>query len=263
MSAPARLLVLLVRTACVAAALAATAIAARADDAARLVDAMKAARASEGFELRFTATRVPGPAGGEPAEPARIAVIGQLGGPVEHLLARAIAPAALRDDEVLVEQAEGVLHARARAAAHPEAAADVDPGARLFGTALAAWDLMTPWWQWPDQQVLGSDEVDGHACIELRSRQHASDDAAVAEVRSCVDAREGLAWRVRLFDRRHRLVRTIVVERAMRTQAGTSTAKRALVTRADGGATRIEVYGGDEHHLVGPDTFVLATRAGR
>ena len=78
---------------------------------------------------------------------------------------------------------------------------------------------------------------------------------AVTEVLSCVDSREGMAWRVALFDRHGRALRTIEVEQAVRLQAGTSAPRRATITGPQGRTSRVEVYDGDERYQVPPGTF--------
>jgi hypothetical protein len=246
------------------AAMSSAARAAGGDTAATLVDAMRAARASDGFELRVALTASGPRAGtgtgtgtdtaaspeGAALEPVKVAIVGQADAAGERVLVRGIAPARVRDAVVMASHVDRRVAARAGGAA-------VDPQAVLFGTGLVAWDLLAPWWDWPDARVTGTAEVGGHACTELRSRAPAAggEGEAVAEVLSCIDARRGLAWRTRLFDRHHRLLRELVVEREIRTQAGTSAAKLATITSADGRTTRVEVYAGDEHHRIEPGTF--------
>lgn len=233
--------------------------------AAALVEAMASARASEGFELRMTLTPVPAaPAtpAAAPPETIKVAVIGRADAAGERVLVRGLAPERVRDAVVMAARVDARVTSRVTAGANArEGSTAVAPEARLFGTDLVTWDLLAPWWAWPDAQVTGTAEVGGHACTEVRSRAPAGPAAGadgagtVAEVLSCVDARRGLAWRTRLYDRRHRLLRDIVVEREIRTQAGTSAAKVATITAADGRTTRVEVYAGDEHHRIEPGTF--------
>ena len=238
--------------------LGAAAAARGAESAAQLVEAMRAARVSAGFEIRLT-VRAPGT--GSPGGTTRLALIGQSDAEHDRLLVRAIAPAWLRDRAIVSERLGERIVATAFG---PDAAAapmPADPTAGLFGSGLVVWDLMAPWWNWPDQVAGPARAVAGHACTELRSRPDPHEAGVVREVVSCVDPRIGLAWLTLLFDDRHQLLRSIEVTRDMRTQGGAAAARSATITDGDGGVTLVDVYGGDEQYQIRPHTFDTAPAA--
>jgi hypothetical protein len=223
-----------------------------AQDAMRLVDEMREARGSDGFEIRMDVdTTSPDGARGEQI---KLALIGDGSDRRRRLLIRALAPEHLRGNSLVAIALDGRVDARAKPA-NAAAARAVDPARALFGSALVAWDVLAPWWDWTDQAIGEREAVNGHACVEIRSRAPRADAGPVREVVSCVDAEQALAWRTRLLDGRGRELRTIVVVRAMRTQAGRSVARSAVIDAADGSVTRLEVYAGDEHHSIAPGTF--------
>ncbi len=220
--------------------------------ASQLVDAMRTARASEGFEIRI-ALRVQ--SADIPMEPTRISLIGQSGDERARLLARAISPAGLRDRSIVSERVGDHVQSTAFAPDATSASTPADPMAGIFGTGLVAWDLLAPWWNWPEQVDEGPETAGGHACTQVRSRPDRRDGSPVREVLSCVDAGNGLAWSTTLFDGHHHVLRSIEVTRSIRTQAGYSAVRSASITDAHGGVTLVEVYSGDEHYRIRPQTF--------
>ncbi len=220
--------------------------------ASELVDAMRAARDSDGFEIRITLRMQ---SAGSATEPTRLALIGQSGEEQGRLLVRAIAPAGIRDRSIVSERVGDRVQSTAYAADATSAATPADPMAEIFGTGLVVWDLMAPWWNWPEQVDEGPQTVNGHSCNQVRSRPDRRDVSPVREALSCVDARIGLAWKTMLFDGHRHLLRSIEVTRSIRTQAGYSAAKSASITDAQGGVTLVDVYSGDEHYRIGPQTF--------
>jgi len=218
------------------------------------VDAMRAARDSDGFEMRI-AMKMQSAAG--EAEPIRISLIGQSSQERARLIVRVLSPAAMRDRSIISERVGDHVQSTAFTMEAAPASTSVDPTAGLFSTGLVAWDLLAPWWNWPEQVDEGPQTVDGHACTQVRSRPDREAASTVREVLSCVDARNGLAWRTALFDGHHRLLRSIEVTRSIRTQAGLSAVRSASVTDAQGNVTRIDVYSGDEHYQILPKTFSL------
>jgi len=220
-----------------------------ATSASALVESMRAARQSDGFEMRVMLQ----PSGGGDA--VRIALIGQFRDGRERLLVRGIAPAYIRGRSVVSERFGDRVESTSYDPGSSAGASRADPLAPLFGSALNAWDLMAPWWQWPVQVDDGPRTISGHACTQVRSRPDRREASAVAEAISCVDAPNGLVWKTTLLDSRHRVLRSIEVTRVLRTQAGRSTARSASITDADGAVTRFDVYGGDEHYEIRPDTF--------
>ncbi len=222
-----------------------------------LAESMRAARESDGFELRIT---LQGP-GAAARDALRIALIGQSREGRERLLVRGIAPAGIRGHAIVCERS-------ADPGEEPSCVQDTsadtvrtDAMAGIFGSTLVAWDLMAPWWDWPVQVDEGPQAIAGHACTQVRSRPERRPVSGVSEALSCVDARNGMAWKTTLFDSHHRVLRSIEARRDIRTQAGHSTARSAAITDADGAVTLVEVYAGDEHYQVRPDTFATSAAA--
>ena len=85
-------------------------------------------------------------------------------------------------------------------------------------------------------------------------------EGPIAEVISCVDLETALAWRTELFDHQHSLLRSITVEKTMRTEAGVTAAKMLTVTLPES-SSKIDIYSGDEHYPITPDTFALLDAA--
>jgi len=221
--------------------------------AATLVETMKQARLSEGFEARMeVATILPN---GHRAMPFKLSVVGQVGKDRQRLRIRGISPDQVRGRFVAAERN---ANGRIRAIGYGEPISGniekADPAARLFDSGLVLWDMFGAWWNWPQQSIEGSDKVDGRACTLVRSR---TDDGAspVREVHSCVSVEAKLSLRTQLYDRRHTLLRTIAVKQTIRKESGALAAKRLTITEADRTVTEIEVYSGDEHYLVEANTF--------
>jgi hypothetical protein len=219
---------------------------AAAASAAGLAAAMRQAALSDGFEVRLRAVAVG--ADGRRAAPVKLAVVGRFGVDGQRLMIRGIAPTAVHGRRLFAERAAGGV----RAVAADGAAADADAG--LFGTALTAWDMLTPWWHWPRQRLGSRDRVAGHACTWLHSRAEPA-TAGINEVASCVDPQAGIAWRTDFFNSRHALLRSISVRQAMKRAHGQLAAKRFVVTTVGRGTTEVEVYGGDEEYAIVAETF--------
>lgn len=222
-------------------------------DAGTLVETMKQARLSDGFEARMEVSTIA--SNGRRAMPFKLSVVGQVGKDRQRLRIRGISPDKVRGRYVAAERnADG----NTRAIQYGEAASGniekADPAARLFDSGLVLWDMFGTWWNWPQQTIEGTDRIDGRACTLVHSR---TDDGAspVREVLSCVSGDAKLALRTQLYDRRHALLRTIAVKQTMRKESGALAAKKLTVTEADRTVTEVEVYSGDEHYLVNADTF--------
>lgn len=234
-------------------------------EGAALAAAMRAARQSDGFELRMTVAVTD--AQGQAAAPVRLSVIGQFAAERDRLLVRVLSTDASQRQTLAVERsADG----RIRAIAYGDRAGDgirvADAQAGLLHSGLVLWDMLTPWWSWPRQQSGRAQDAGGHACTLVRSRPAARAARAgadtIGEVDSCLDAAAGLALKTEIFDSRHALLRAITVDKSLRNGAGGLFAKRMTIRGADGSVTVVEVYGGDEHYGIGQDTFA-ALDAGR
>jgi hypothetical protein len=218
-----------------------------------IADSMRQARHSDGFEARMNVSIIR--PDGRRSAPFKLAVIGRFNAETKRLLIRGISPDRVRNRFVVAERsADG----RVRAISYGEHLADgtakADPFEKLFDSGLVIWDMFTPWWDWPKQSLGETDQVAGHDCRSVRS-QTDSDNALVREVISCVDTDQRLSLRTQLFDDRHTLVRTIVVEQTLRKASAVMAAKKMSITGADNGVTEVEVYGGDEHYVLDSDTF--------
>lgn len=223
------------------------------EEAGALVETMKQARLSDGFEARMEVATIA--SNGRRAMPFKLSVVGQVGKDLQRLRIRGISPDKVRGRYVAAERS---ANGRIRAIGYGEAASGniekADPAAKLFDSGLVLWDMFGAWWNWPQQSIEGSDKVDGRACTLVRSR---TDDGSspVREVLSCVSGEAKLALRTQLYDRRHALLRTIAVKQTMRKESGTLAAKKLSITEADQNVTEVEVYSGDEHYLVNAETF--------
>lgn len=216
-----------------------------APNATELAARMREARLTPGFEARVQATNVS--SDGQRSEAVKLAVVGQFDAARRRLLIRGIAPESIRNESRLAEFRADCVRALDRGGA-------IDPHAPLFGTTLVAWDMLTPWWEWPRQSLAGTDLVAGRACTLIRSRS-AERDAPIREALSCVDADAGLALRTQLFDGHGALVRSIVVDSTLRKESGLLAAKKFTVTARDK-TTELETYSGDEHYDIQNDAFM-------
>jgi hypothetical protein len=220
-----------------------------------LVAAMKAARSSDGFEVRLMVTTT---SADHPREElVKFAVVGKFGAQQQHLLIRGISPERIRDHFIV---AEHTAEAGVRASTYgPEPSSprrQASPEAPVFDTRLIVWDMFAPWWNWPGAVVVGVDKVYGRDCVLVRSRAaEPAGEAAVREVLSCVDKDAGVALRTQLFDERHGLLRSVVVTQLLRKQSGLSTAKKTRILASDEASSELEVYSGDEHYNIAADTF--------
>lgn len=221
-----------------------------ADPAARLAVAMRQAGYSEGFEARLSISAVT--ADGQRSAPVKLAVIGQADAERQRVLVRGISPDTLHGDFVAAERrADGSIKTLGYAAAHPT---PIDVYAKVFGSRLVLWDLLSPWWGWPNQVLAGESQIAGRGCTLIRS-QNLSTAAPIREALSCVDKSAGLALQTQLFDTRHQLVRTLSVAKLAAKDAGGMLAKKLLITDADHAVSEAELYSGDEHYTVTESTF--------
>ena len=121
--------------------------AADAMDASVMIEKVVNMRLSNGFEARMQIEvrnadhRI--------LPPFKLAVIGESSLKQQRLLLRGIAPAKLRDIKLTVEATtEKALKALQSTAS---GTTTVDPFVPLFDSGLVPWDLMAPWWRWPEQ----------------------------------------------------------------------------------------------------------------
>lgn len=226
--------------------------AADAASANALAESMRKARLSEGFEARLNVfvTKASG------AHPAllKLAVIGQISADSQRLVIRGISPEAARNRSYAVERGSDgrIRGVESRAAGEQN---EFDPYVRMFDSGLVAWDMLSPWWGWPKQFLEGTEQIDGRDCLKLRS---VTDDekSPISEVESCVDRQAKISLRMRLYDKRHVLIRTTLVKQVIRKgDSGAMAAKKLAIRDAAKMLTDIEVYAGDEQYEITADTF--------
>jgi negative regulator of sigma E activity len=223
----------------------------RPTSAADIVQAMRQAMQSDGFEVRLSmVTTSPS---GERSPQLKLAIVGQFDDVNARVVVRVISP-----------QLSGIGRAMAERSQDGEvrivpviAAADAE---RLFDSAIAIEDLLAPWWNWPRQELVGNSRVAGRDCVRVRSRG-VDIGSDLREVVSCVDVAGGLALRTDLYGSNHRLLREITVTQLVRRQSGLDAAKMFSVAAANGLRTDVEVYAGDEHYWIRPDTFDVGGNA--
>lgn len=222
-----------------------------------LADAMLNRLYSDGFEARMTISVTK--SGGAHAGPIKVAVIGQLGTGRQRLLVKGISPDSVHDRFVAVERKPDGTTRAIQYDGASENVSEVDPFANLFETGVVVWDLLSPWWQWPLQRIVGTDHRDGRNCTVVRSK-HADAISPIVEVVSCVEPGTGLALRTQLFDARGTLVRTKELGQIVHTASGSVVAKTLSIKGRDGSVTEIDVYGGDEQYSIRADTFARLDR---
>lgn len=218
-----------------------------------LAESMRQGKLSDGFEARMSvATVLPG---GRHLPLFKLAVIGQFGAESERLLIRGISPDRVRDRFFAAERrSDGEIRSVSFAGSTAAGRALADPFAKLLDSGLTIWDMFSPWWNWPKQELGATERIAGRNCSIVRS-QADSPATAIQEVVSCVDRDAGLSLRTQLFDGRHALIRTIFVVQTVRRESGATAASRLLITGAGSPTTEIDIYSGDEHYRVPADTF--------
>jgi hypothetical protein len=216
-----------------------------------LATSMKEAKRSNGFEARMNvSTTVAGA-----SRVLKISVVGQFLAGRERLLIRGISPPEIRNHYVAAERsADGQIRAIEYGENIADGHGEANPFARLFDSELVLWDMFGAWWDWPSQIQRETEKSAARDCTQVRSLVDAV-TSPIREVISCVDLDGRLSLTTQLFGNRHMLIRTISVEKTIRKDSGWKAAKRLTITGADGSASEIEVYSGDEHYAVPPETF--------
>jgi hypothetical protein len=108
--------------------------------------------------------------------------------------------------------------------------------------------------------LAGAARVAADDCVNVRLHTD-STSLPIREVLSCVAPDRHLSLRTQLFDGRHTLVRTIVVEETLRQASGRVAARKFSITGADHAVTEIEVYSGDEDYRLPAGTFAALEAA--
>lgn len=221
--------------------------------AASLAKLMREAQLSDGFSARMNVAVIK--ADGRRMLPFKIAVIGQMTADRQRLLIRGIAPAGVGKHYFAAERhADAEIRAIAYTEQPATESAAIPELMPLFDSGLVIWDMLSPWWAWPKQTLGAAEQVAGHECTIVTSLAPTG-DFPVHEVISCIDQNAKLSLRTQLFDKRHKLIRTLTVEHMMRMASGAVAAKRMTIAEADQSRTEIEAYSGDENHLIDAETF--------
>jgi len=222
-----------------------------------LAESMKEATRSNGFEARMSIST----SGTGESKSLKIAVVGQFLGDRERLLVRGISPKEIRNRFFAAERsADGRIRAIEYGENSAHMATEVDPFAGLFGSEMVLWDMFGIWWDWPKQSLGETERIAGRDCTPLHSQSNIA-TVPIREVVSCVDQDGRLSLKTQLFDGRHLLLRTIFVGRTMRRDSGTKAAKRLRITGQGGAVSEIDVYDGDEHYSISPETFAALESA--
>jgi len=218
-----------------------------------LVETLRLARYSDGFEARMKISSV-GPDGKQSA-PFKVAVVGQIDSQRERLAISGISPPSVHGHSYAAEKtADGRIRVIEYGTRFPADLAEIEPTTRVFGSALVIWDILAPWWHWPKQTSGGPHSSDRHDCQTIRSVTTAG-TAPIPEVVTCVDAKTRLPLQTQLFDRQHILLRTISTRQTMPMESGAMAVKRLTIADADHSVTDVEVYSGDEHYAISTATF--------
>ena len=235
-----------------------------ADEVAR---SMLEARQSAGFEIRVRLSDV------QPDDSrssmGQLSVIGEFDPEGGRLVTRRISGVGVTASPMSAEvNARGRVRVVRSDAEHGGEISEADPFAAEPYPGLFIWDMLAPWWMWPQQTVQGIGEVAGTRCLRIVSRTTAS-DSPIRSVASCVDMQRGLALQTLLLDAHDKVVRRIDVERTAQRSSGAAGASRMRITGMNAKAIAVEVYSGDEHHENTADTFsalrqlgAVATRRG-
>ncbi|WP_295444589.1 hypothetical protein [uncultured Thiodictyon sp.] len=226
---------------------------------AAIAEAMRQARYSDGFAVRMNITLV-APTG-QRSLPIKLSIVGQMDAAGGRLVIRGIAPERIRNRFIAAERiGAGPIRAVAYRESAAAGCAQADPLMPVFDSNLVVWDLFAPWWSWPEPRMVGTARVAEDDCVNLRLRTD-STASPIREVVSCVDANRHLPLRTQLFDGRHTLVRTVVVDETMRQESGRIAARKFSITGADQAVSEIEVYSGDEDYHVPAGTFAALDTA--
>jgi hypothetical protein len=221
-------------------------------------EAIRTARLSAGFETRMSITVID--AQGQKAPPVRLAVVGKFEPTVSRIVIRGISPGSARQRAVAAESdASGHVRAVAFGERLQDGVTAMDPQSALFDTDLTVWDLLAPWWNWPRQVEAGGQPRSEPPCATIRSQQ-APGGENVREVASCIASGTALSMHTELFDQHHAVIRTVVVQKVVRTDSGLVAPRQLLITKPGGSSTLVDIYSGDEHHALGPGTFAALDR---
>jgi len=218
-----------------------------------IIDAMKSASYSRGFEVRLKISTT----NSDRVDVIKVSVIGEFLSTRKRLLIRGISPISIFNHLVVAEQIGTDTYKIVESDGKTEdRKIRSDPFVKIFSSDLILWDFFEPWWQWP-KQIIGSKKyVDSHECTSIKS-QTENQKLPVREIVSCIDSEGKISLHTEFYDGHHRLLRTVEVEKTMVKESLTKVAKVMSVCAMADVKSVIELYGGDEHYEINADTFSL------
>jgi hypothetical protein len=216
-----------------------------------LVASVERATMTPGFRLRATLMRD----GDEPGQSLRVLIAGEKDSRRHRLMIRALGPEAWRNKTVVVESGAGVpVHAASYGMGDGTAAAAVNAFSAVFGSALVPWHLTGEWWRWPRQAKVREEAMLGQDCVIVESR---GGPGPVVRVRSWIAPQLRMPARVEFYGAEGLLLGTIRVTRYFRRADGSGAARTMVISDGRDGASRFEIYSGEEGIELAADTFLI------
>lgn len=216
-----------------------------------IADAMRNARVSDGFSLRMNVAVIE--ASGKRHEPFKLSVVGQRTRHHQRLLLRGISPISIQQQRIAAEIRAGEITAVSYADAPNSRITPIAANQQIFDSGLVLWDMFAPWWDWPDQRVLGAAKIRGQECIILSSA--GNPNAGIQTVISCIDVTQKVALKTEIFGEHQKLLRVTEVLSTLRLESGAVSAKKIQLRDARNTITESEIYSGDENYEVNDALF--------
>jgi len=217
-----------------------------------IAEKMQAARLSDGFAVRMNVAVIE--SNGRRQEPFKLSLIGQLNSQHQRLLLRGISPARLQQQRIAAELRSGKIVAVSYQDAPGSLTTTLNADEVIFDSGLRLWDMFAPWWNWPEQQHLGTAEVRGQSCELVRSSETRS-AAFGHSVVSCVDTARNISLKTEIFGAGKRLLRTIEALSTIHRDSGSIAAKKLQLEDNKHRITELEIYSGDENYEVSDALF--------
>lgn len=212
---------------------------------------MSNARVSNGFSLRMSVAVIE--ASGKRHEPFKLSIVGQRTRHHQRLLLRGISPTSIQQQRIAAEIRASEITAVSYADAPNSRITPIAADQGIFDSGLVLWDMFAPWWDWPEQRVLGTAKVRGQECIMLWSG--GNPNAGAQAVISCIDVAQKIALKTEIFGEHQKLLRVIEVLSTLRLESGTVSAKKIQLRDARNTITESEIYSGDENYEVNDALF--------
>ncbi|HEY5706239.1 MAG TPA: outer membrane lipoprotein-sorting protein [Terrimicrobiaceae bacterium] len=110
----------------------------------------------------------------------------------------------------------------------------------LFGSDLSYEDLAENFFAWPNQNIVGTDQVDGVSCQVLESRPGKGVRSSFASVRSWVDSRRLIPLRIEKYKAAGRVVRRIDTANVVTDDIGRQIPANLRVSGSQNSVTEID-----------------------